>query len=32
MAGRYEWMLDNAGAGYGIRGGRGAMMGAFGRQ
>jgi len=29
MAGRYEWMLDNlgAGAGYGMMGGRGGMMG-----
>ena len=32
MAGRYEWMLDNAGAGYGMMGGyggRGGMMGGF---
>jgi len=31
MAGRYEWMLDNmgAGAGYGMMGGRGGMMGRF---
>lgn len=27
MAGRYEWMLDNAGVGYGMMGGRGGMMG-----
>lgn len=33
MAGRYEWMLDNMGAGYGMMGGRGGMMGgSFGRQ
>ena len=35
MAGRYEWMLDNmgAGAGYGMIGGHGGMMGGFyGRQ
>lgn len=35
MAGRYEWMLDNmgAGAGFGMMGGRGGMMGgSFGRQ
>lgn len=31
MAAHYEWMLDNAGAGYGIRGGRGAMLGRFGQ-
>jgi hypothetical protein len=30
MAGRYEWMLDNAGAGYGMMGGRGGMMGGRG--
>ncbi|MEN4042085.1 MAG: hypothetical protein ROW52_00545 [Anaerolineaceae bacterium] len=29
MAGRYEWMLDNMGAGYGMMGGRGGMMGGF---
>jgi hypothetical protein len=31
MAGRYEWMLDNmgAGAGYGMMGGRGGMMGGY---
>ena len=35
MAGRYEWMLDNAGAGYGMMGGyggRGGMMGGFNGQ
>ena len=33
MAGNYEWMLDNMGAGYGMMGGRGGMMGRFyGRQ
>ena len=35
MAGNYEWMIDNmgAGAGYGMMGGRGGMMGgSFGRQ
>ncbi len=35
MTGRYEWMIDNmgAGAGYGMMGGRGGMMGgSFGRQ
>jgi hypothetical protein len=32
MTGRYEWMLDNAGGGYGMmggNGGRGGMMGGF---
>jgi hypothetical protein len=34
MAGRYEWMIDNmgAGAGYGMMSGRGGMMGGFGQQ
>jgi hypothetical protein len=30
MSGRYEWMIDNAGAGYGMMGRRGGMMG-YGR-
>jgi hypothetical protein len=31
MAGNYEWMIDNmgAGAGYGMMGGRGGMMGGY---
>lgn len=29
MTGRYEWMIDNAGAGYGMRGGHGGIMGGY---
>lgn len=32
MAGRYEWMIDNMGAGYGFAGGRGGMMGRYSGQ
>lgn len=29
MGGRYEWMIDNMGAGYGMMGGRGGMMAGY---
>lgn len=32
MAGRYEWMIDSAGASYGVPGGRGGMMGRYSQQ